>query len=141
MLLVVECQAVGVGGPCFTWEPLTVDTFNYVASGVAVMVERLVAAVAVADVAWVLYALLTIAQRACLRGSCRHRRYAEWDAGAARGCRRLAGFNASRAEVAAGSRARALDRRRSEELPREATRHETESRRQLVRARFWDFMA
>ena len=105
------------------------------------MVERFVAATTIFNVAMVLYALLTVAQRACLRRSGRHRWYADWHAGAARGCRRLAGVNASRAERAAGAGARAFYRRLSETLPREAVRHESVSRSHSLRARFWDFMA
>ena len=105
------------------------------------MGDRLVAVAIVFDVALVLYALLTIAQRACLRKSGRHRWYADWYAGAARGCRRQAGLYASRAGREAGVRARAFYRRASQTLPRDAARHEIESRRHSLRARFWDFMA
>jgi hypothetical protein len=105
------------------------------------MGDGLVAVTIVFDVALVLYALLTIAQRACLRRSRRHRRYADWYAGAAGGCRRLAGLYASRAGLAAGVRARAFYRRMIETLPRDAARHEIESRRHSLRSRFWAFMA
>ena len=105
------------------------------------MGDRLIAVAIVFDVALVLYALLTIAQRACLRRSRRYRWYADWYAGAARGCRRLAGLNVSRAGLATGVRARAFYRRMSETLPRDAARHEIESRRHSLRAHFWDFMA
>ena len=105
------------------------------------MIDRLVMVAVVFGVTLVLYARLTIAQRSCLRLSQRHRRYADWYAGAARGCRRQAGLSASRAERAAGVRVRAFYRMMSESLPRDAVRHETESRRHSLRARFWDFMA
>jgi hypothetical protein len=105
------------------------------------MGERLVAVAIVFDVALVLYALLTIAQRACLRRSRRYRWYADWYAGAARVCRRQAGLYASRAGIEAGARARAFYRRKSQTLPRNAARHEIESRRHSLRAHFWDFMA
>jgi hypothetical protein len=105
------------------------------------MGDRIVAVAIVFDVALLLYSLLTIAQRACLRRSRRHRWYADWYAGAAGGCRRLAGPYAARAELAAGVRARAFYRRVSETLPRDAARHEIESRKHSLRARFWDFMA
>jgi hypothetical protein len=118
-----------------------VDSFSEVASGVGVMGDRLVAVAIVFDVALVLYTLLTIAQRACLRRSRRHRRYADWYTGAARGCRRLVEWNAARAGLATGVRARAFYRRMSEQLPRDAARHEIASRRHSLRARFWDFMA
>ena len=104
------------------------------------MGDRLLAVALVFDVALVLYALLTIAQRACLRRSRRHRRYADWYAGAARRCRRQVGLNASRAERVAGYRARAFHRRRNEMLPRDAARLEIASRRHSRRARFWDFL-
>ena len=102
---------------------------------------RLVAVAIVFDVALVLYALLAIAQRACLRRSRRHRRYADWYANAARRCRRQVELNASRAELAAGVRARAFHRRRSEMLPLDAARLEIVSRRHSIGARFWEFMA
>lgn len=105
------------------------------------MIDRLVMVAVVFGVALVLYTRLTIAQRACLRRSQRHEWYADWYAGAARGCRRQAGLHASRAERAAGVRARAFYRMMSESLPRDAARHEIESRRHSLRARFWDFMA
>jgi hypothetical protein len=105
------------------------------------MIDRLLMVAAVFGVALVLHARLTIAQRACLRRSQWHRRYADWYAGAARGCRRQAGLSASRAERAAGVRVRAFYRMMSESLPRDAARHEIESRKHSVRARFWDFMA
>jgi hypothetical protein len=106
-----------------------------------VVIDRLVMVAVVFGVAWELYARLTIAQRACLRRSQRHWRYADWYAGAARGCRRQAGLNTSRAERAAVVRARAFYRRMSESLPRDAARHEIDSRRHSLRAGFWDFMA
>ena len=105
------------------------------------MIDRLVMMAVVFGFALVLYAQLTIAQRACLRRSQRHWWYADWYAGAARGCRQQAGLNASRAERAAGVRARAFYRTMSERLPRDAARHEIESRRHALRARFWEFMA
>ncbi len=105
------------------------------------MFDRLVAVALIFGVALVLYTPLSIAQRACLRKSRRHRRYADWYAGAARRCRRVAGLNASRTELAAGVRARAFLRRRSEMLPREAASLEIASRRHSLRAHFWDFMA
>ena len=104
------------------------------------MMHRLVM-VAVVFVCAVLYALLTIAQRACLRRSRQHRRYADWYANAARRCRRQVELNASRAELAAGVRARAFHRRRSEMLPLDAARLEIVSRRHSIGARFWEFMA
>jgi hypothetical protein len=105
------------------------------------MGDRLIAGTIDLDVALVLYALLTIAERACHRRSRRHRWYADWYAGAARGCRRQAGLCASRAGLEAGARARAFYRSESQTLPREAARHEIESRRHSLRARFWAFMA
>ena len=105
------------------------------------MIDRLVMVAVVFGVALLFNARLTIAQRACLRRSQRHRRYADWYAGAARGCRAQAGSNALRAERATGVRARAFYRMMSESLPRDAARHEIESRRHSLRARFWDFMA
>ncbi len=105
------------------------------------MFDRLVAVVVIFGVALVLYIPLAIAQRTCIRRSRRHRRYADWYASAARRCRRVAGLNASRAELAAGVRARAFLRARCEMLPREAASLDIASRRHSIRARFWDFMA
>ena len=98
------------------------------------MGDRLIAVAIVFDVALVLYALLTIAQRACHCRSRRHRWYANWYTGAARGCRRQAGLYASRAALEAGVRARAFYRRESQTLPRKAARHEIESRRHSLHA-------
>ena len=105
------------------------------------MIDRFVMVAVVFGVALELYARLTIAQRACLRRSQRHRRYTDWYAGAARGCRRQAGLDAERAERAAGVRARAFYRHLSESLPRVAARHEIKSRSHWLGARFWEFMA
>src|SRR4051794_284949 len=105
------------------------------------MIDRLVSVAVVFSVALVLYARLTIAQRACLRRSRQHRRYADWYANAARRCRRQVELNASRTELAAGVRARAIHRRRSEMLSLDAARFEIESRRLSIGARFWEFMA
>ena len=105
------------------------------------MSDRLIAVLIVFDVALVLNALLTIAQRACLRELRRHQRYSDWYAGAAKGCRRLAEASAARASLAAGARARSFYRRRSKSLPRDAARHEIKSMRHSRRARFWDFLS
>jgi hypothetical protein len=105
------------------------------------MIDRLVMVAVVFGVALVLYARITIAQRACLRRSRRHRRYADWYTNAARRCRRQVELNASRAELASGVRARAFHRRRSEMLPLDAARLEVVSSRHSMRARFWEFMA
>jgi hypothetical protein len=105
------------------------------------MGERLVAVAILFNVAMVLYVLLTIAQRACLRRSRRYRWYADWYASAARGCRRQAGLYASRAGLESGVRTRAFYRRKSQTVPRDAARHEIESRRHSLRAHFWDFMS
>jgi hypothetical protein len=104
------------------------------------MIGRLVMVAVVFGVALVLYARLTIAQRACLRRWRQHRRYAGWYANAARRCRRQVELNASRAELASGVRARAFHRRRSEMLPVIAARLEIVSRRHSIWARFWEFM-
>jgi hypothetical protein len=105
------------------------------------MIDRLVMVAVVFGVARVLYARLTIAQRACLRRSRQHRRLADWYANAARRCRRQVQLNSSRAELASGVRARAFHRRRSEMLYLDAARLEIVSRRLSIGARFWEFMA
>jgi hypothetical protein len=111
------------------------------ASGVSLMVDRMIAVTLVSEIAFALYSLLTIAQRACERRSRRHWRYANWYASAARGCRKQAEWSASRAERATGPRTRAFYRMASQSLPRDAVGHDNESKRQSRRARFWDFMA
>ena len=105
------------------------------------MSDRLMAVAIVVAVAVVMNALLTIAQRACLSRSRRHRRYADWYAGAARGSRRLAESYAARAGLVSGGRTQSFYRMMSGKLPREAARQENTSRGHSLRARFWEFLA
>ena len=105
------------------------------------MVDRIIAVAIVFGVAVFLYDVLTIAQHACLRRSRWNWRYANWYAGAAKGCRRQVEWSALRAERATGLRTRAFYRMACQKLPREAARHDIESRKLSRRARFWDFMA
>ena len=105
------------------------------------MGDRLVAVAIVFGVALVLHALLTIAQRACLRTIATASEVRRLVRRRGPGLQAAGGAYAARAELAAGVRARAFYRRMSETLPRDAARHEIASRRHSLRARFWDFMA
>jgi hypothetical protein len=105
------------------------------------MDDRLIPTAIVVAVGAVLYALLSLAQRACLRRSRRHQWYADWYARAARSCSQMVAWHAARAERVTGPRTRAFYRMMTERLPKDAAEHEVTSKRHLLRAQFWDFMA
>jgi hypothetical protein len=105
------------------------------------MLDRLMAVAVVFDVAVVLLACVAVVQRRCLRKLRDHRRSAEWYAGAASGCQRLAIVHASRARRARGERTRAFYRMRSQSLPREAARHLVVAKSSNRAARFWEFLS